>query len=93
MLDNRYALLFIRGERPLLDEKYQILKHPSAALTADGKAVPYEHGGTSRAAASLTAPAIAKGEAPQERNPLPEAALYTDEELETLFDVKEEPSL
>ena len=28
MLDNRYALLFIRGERPLIDEKYDLLKHP-----------------------------------------------------------------
>ena len=29
MLDNRYALLFIRGERPVLDEKFDILKHPN----------------------------------------------------------------
>ena len=42
MLDNRYALLFIRGERPILDEKYDILKHPNVALTTDGKAPPYE---------------------------------------------------
>lgn len=40
MLDNRYALLFIRGERPILDEKYEILKHPNVALTRDGKAAP-----------------------------------------------------
>ena len=29
MLDNRYAILFIRGERPVLDFKYDILKHPN----------------------------------------------------------------
>ena len=38
MLDNQYAILFIRGERPVLDFKYDILKHPNVALTADGKA-------------------------------------------------------
>ncbi len=46
MLDNRYALLFIRGELPVMDEKYDILKHPNIALTEDGAAAPYEHGGT-----------------------------------------------
>lgn len=36
MLDNRYAILFIRGERPVLDEKFDILKHPNVGLTYDG---------------------------------------------------------
>ena len=44
MLDNQYAILFIRGERPVLDFKYDILKHPNVALTADGKAGVYKHG-------------------------------------------------
>ena len=44
MLDNRYALLFIRGERPLEDFKYDILKHPNITLTTDGGAEPYRHG-------------------------------------------------
>ena len=44
MLDNRYALLFIRGERPVMDLKYDILKHPDIRLTADGQAEPYIHG-------------------------------------------------
>lgn len=44
MLDNQYAILFIRGERPVLDFKYDILKHPNVALTADGKADVYRHG-------------------------------------------------
>ena len=44
MLDNRYALLFIRGERPVMDLKYDILKHPSVRLTTDGQADPYMHG-------------------------------------------------
>ena len=49
MLDNRYALLFIRGERPVKDLKYEILRHPNVALTADGQADPYVHGDTSGA--------------------------------------------
>ncbi|MGI6700409.1 MAG: VirD4-like conjugal transfer protein, CD1115 family [Christensenellales bacterium] len=44
MLDNQYAILFIRGERPVHDFKYDILKHPNVALTADGKAGVYKHG-------------------------------------------------
>jgi len=49
MLDNQYALLFIRGERPVKDLKYDILKHPNVVLTADGNADPYVHGDTSGA--------------------------------------------
>ena len=44
LLNNRYALLFIRGERPVLDEKYEITRHPNLALTVDGGAEPYRHG-------------------------------------------------
>lgn len=43
MLDNDYALLFIRGERPVMDQKYDLLKHPNIALTEDGGAAPYLH--------------------------------------------------
>ena len=46
MLDNRQALLFIRGERPVEDEKYDLMKHPLVSLTTDGGAKPYQHGGT-----------------------------------------------
>ena len=44
LLDNKYALLFIRGERPIKDLKYDILKHPNIDKTADGKGKPYIHG-------------------------------------------------
>lgn len=44
MLDNKYALLFIRGERPVMDLKDDILKHPNVEFTTDGKAENYEHG-------------------------------------------------
>ena len=44
MLDNKFALLFIRGERPIKDFKFDILKHPNVSFTTDGKAEPYIHG-------------------------------------------------
>jgi type IV secretion system protein VirD4 len=54
MLDNRYALLFIRGERPVMDLKYDIMKHPAVGLTADGGAEPYIHGQPKDAAFTLS---------------------------------------
>lgn len=53
MLDNRYALLFIRGERPIMDLKYDIMKHPNLALTTDGGAPAYVHGEDTRSFASI----------------------------------------
>ena len=44
LLDNKYAILFIRGERPIVDLKYDILKHPNVKYTADGEGRIYEHG-------------------------------------------------
>ena len=44
MLDNRYALLFVRGERPVMDLKYDIMKHPNVEFTADGHGGEYQHG-------------------------------------------------
>lgn len=54
MLDNKYAILFIRGERPIKDLKYDILKHPNISLTTDGHAPSYEHGKVDNAIATIT---------------------------------------
>ena len=43
LLDNRKAMVFIRGERPVIDEKYDLMKHPNIAFTEDGGAAPYLH--------------------------------------------------
>ena len=43
MLDNQYAILFIRGERPVIDLKYNLLKHPNIRCTEDGGAAPYDY--------------------------------------------------
>ncbi|MBO5376530.1 MAG: type IV secretory system conjugative DNA transfer family protein [Bacilli bacterium] len=53
LLDNKYAILFVRGERPIKDLKYDILKHPNVALTTDGNAKPYEHGKVTNAIATI----------------------------------------
>ena len=43
MLDNNKALVFIRGERPVIDDKYELMRHPNISLTEDGGAAPYLH--------------------------------------------------
>ena len=53
MLDNRYAILFIRGELPVMDLKYDILRHPAVELTADGKGGVYQHGKVTRNVATI----------------------------------------
>ena len=45
-LDNRYALLFIRGASPVMDEKYDLMHHPAISRSSLGGAAPYIHHGT-----------------------------------------------
>ena len=42
-LDNRYAILFIRGAKPVMDLKYDLMKHPAIGHTVDGGGPPYIH--------------------------------------------------
>jgi len=45
MLENEKAILLIRGEKPIIDYKYDIMKHPNVKYTVDGnKKLMYEHG-------------------------------------------------
>ena len=46
MLDNNKAIVLIRGERPIIDDKYDILNHPNIKETEDGGAAPYVHSPT-----------------------------------------------
>lgn len=90
MLDNRYALLFIRGERPLIDEKYDLLKHPYVKYTTDGKGKPYQHGGTENAVASLS---VAERNLPQDsQEPFSttDLAILSDEDIAAIFHTKKE---
>ena len=87
MLDNRCALLFIRGELPIMDEKYDILKHPNVALTTDGSAAPYEHGGTEHAVATLSFAGIPAEDIPDMEETEPDYELLSDEDIEALFSI------
>ena len=42
-LDNRYAVLFIRGAKPVMDLKYDLMRHPAVRYTSDGRGAPYFH--------------------------------------------------
>ena len=42
-LDNRYAILFIRGAKPVMDLKYDLTRHPAIRHTVDGGGPPYIH--------------------------------------------------
>ena len=53
LLDNRYAILFIRGERAIIDFKYDILKHPNVLYTTDGQELAYNHGKTNNEVANI----------------------------------------
>ena len=82
MLDNRYAILFIRGERPVLDFKYDILKHPNVALTADGKAGVYEHGEVKSDVATIELLSFDKYKAPETEVSETNYELLSDEDFE-----------
>lgn len=86
MLDNRYALLFIRGERPVKDLKFDILKHPFVKDTADGDAKPYLHGQERDAVAAIE---LFYGEPEEEmmtETGQTEYELLSEEELQKLYD-------
>lgn len=53
MLDNSKAILLIRGEKPIIDDKYDIMKHPNIKYTTDGGAKIYEHGTIEKAIANI----------------------------------------
>lgn len=79
LLDNGYALLFLRGERAMLDRKIDLLKHPNIRLTADGGGLPYSHGETPLAADDIRFS--------QERPD--DFELLGDEDIEQLFSTPE----
>ena len=86
MLDNGSALLFIRGERPVMDRKFDILKHPNVALTTDGNGEPYRHGEVTQAVANISLGSSLEGEMTQEQTDGQNYELLSDEDLEAIFD-------
>jgi type IV secretion system protein VirD4 len=90
MLDNRYALVFIRGERPVMDLKYNILKHPNVKLTTDGGAEPYRHGEDTHSFASVTFDPDSKEKLPELKVGEYNYVLLSEEELEERINELEE---
>ena len=43
MLDNRYCILFIRGAPPVMDLKYDLMRHPNIRFSPDGGGPQYVH--------------------------------------------------
>ena len=82
MLDNQYAILFIRGERPVLDFKYDILKHPNVALTADGKAGVYQHGTVRSDIATIEVTYLDPKTLPDTEVPETDYVLLSDEDFD-----------
>jgi type IV secretion system protein VirD4 len=89
MLDNRYALLFIRGERPILDEKYDLMRHPNVSETTDGGAERFVHGEVTNSTGTLvldmtidpaTLPELDVGDLEYE--------LLSEEDLKELFAIR-----
>ncbi len=87
LLDNKYAILFIRGERPVMDLKYEILKHPNVALTTDGKNEPYEHGFRDYTIGSLDFVETDSATEPEEYDvDFGDYVVYSSEEIEEYLD-------
>ncbi|EJX06953.1 Type IV secretory pathway, VirD4 component [gut metagenome] len=82
MLDNQYAILFIRGERPVMDFKYDILKHPNVAMTTDGKAGAYRHGEVTLSTSSISILDINPKELPDTEYEETNYELLSDEDFE-----------
>lgn len=91
-LDNRYALLFIRGESPIMDLKYDILKHPNIRDTTDGGREAFIHGNTAEAIASVKLRYTEGAEsipAEESKEQPTDYEILTNEELETSEETEE----
>ena len=94
MIDNDYALLFIRGERPIMDLKYDILKHPNVSLSHDGNQSVYIHGNTNESIATINLDfsdikKLVKEEKPSKKSILDDYDLVSSEDIDNYFKEKE----
>ncbi len=88
MLDNDKAMLFIRGERPVIDDKYDLQKHPNAKWLPEMGGELYEHGSTELSVASFSVVGISEKNEMLEINenePESDFELLSEQELEAEF--------
>ena len=87
-LDNDLAVLFIRGEKPVIDQKYDLLRHPNISMTEDGGAEPFLHGQADSKSGVITAMYAVKNDGSEAEETEPEDTGYelcTEEDLEKQF--------
>lgn len=89
MLDNHYALLFIRGERPVKDLKFDIEKHRNFKLISDGGNNEYDHGSSDYSLASVMLPEMPNGFYSTGKISESEFYIYSNEEIETKIESEE----
>ena len=87
LLDNQYAILFIRGERPVMDFKLDILKHPNVKQTTDGGQPPYLHGEPTQAVATLVFDSDIPENALSVSTVSTSYELLSEEDLEEIFNI------
>lgn len=85
MLDNSKALLFIRGEPPIMDDKYDLLSHPNVIYTPEKGGEPYEHGVDKLSVAGITKFKPLKGEEYPELEFETQYELLSHEEIEDKY--------
>jgi type IV secretion system protein VirD4 len=90
-LDNRYAILFIRGECPVLDEKFDIMSHPNVHDSTDGQGKIYDHAKITRNITTITLLDAVKEEETDDGEFETSFELLSEEDIEELFQkIKEE---
>ena len=90
MLDNRYCILLIRGEKPIIDLKYDTFHHPNICYTPKGGAIPYNHGKLNKAIASITLEENTDGYTFDEvKDVVDDYVIISSSELEKYFNKKE----
>jgi type IV secretion system protein VirD4 len=85
MLDNRFALLFVRGERPVKDDKYELAAHPNSKHTSLNGGREYQHGEAANATVSITFTEPLFGELSSEEPIQTDLAIYSEEEIEEIY--------
>lgn len=87
MLDNEYCILFIRGERPIIDKKYNIFAHPNFKRTEDGGYPAYEHNKVSDKATGISVLRIPSTEVADMNVPKTSYELYAEFELQEQYKI------
>ena len=90
MLDNRHALLFVRGELPVMDDKIDLMKHPELHSSADGGAEQFRHGASIKPSATVTFDyGIDPESLPEKEVTGGDYILLSEEDLELIFSQEE----